>query len=94
MGLVRPCGCGPGETGLGRSHVICRLVYSQVVGLGVRGKRCEVRTFGGVGEVLAEDLGPAVKTGPGGAVTGTTLQSAGESLEQSERSQFRLGDVG
>ena len=44
--------------------------------------------------MLAEDLGPAVKTGPGGAVTGTTLQSAGESLEQSERSQFRLGDVG
>ena len=36
MGLVRPCGCGPGEFGLCRALVICRFSYLQVIGLGLR----------------------------------------------------------
>ena len=46
MGLVRPCGCGPGERDLRRVCVICRLLYGRVVHLGFRGEACEALTFG------------------------------------------------
>ena len=62
MGLVRPCGCGPGESYLRRVCVICRFLYSLVTGLGFRGDG----RSGGVGEVLVEDPGTAVEIGPGG----------------------------
>ena len=45
MGLVRPCGCGPGEFGLCRTPVICRFAYSQVIGLGFHDEVLEDLTF-------------------------------------------------
>ena len=45
-GLVRPCGCGPGEFGLCRARVICRFPYSQVIGLGFHEEVCEDLAFG------------------------------------------------
>ena len=45
MGLVRPCGCGPGEFGLCRTRVICRFPYLQVIVLGFREEVCEDLAF-------------------------------------------------
>ena len=66
MGLVRPCGCGPGESVLGRVCFMCEVSYSQVVSWVSVKRSVKVGRSGGVGEVLAEDPGSAVKTGPGG----------------------------
>ena len=45
MGLVRRCGCGPGESDLRRACVICRFLYLQVIVLGFRGEGCEDLTL-------------------------------------------------
>ena len=53
VGLVRPCGSGSGESGLGRTRVICRFSYLQLFVLCFREELCEDLTFrrcrGGVG---------------------------------------------
>ena len=53
VGLVRPCGCGPGESELRRMCAICKVLYSQATGLGFHRESYEDLTFwscrGGVG---------------------------------------------
>ena len=49
MGLVRPCGCGPGEFGLCRARVVCRFPYSPILAVGYREEVCVRRCRKGVG---------------------------------------------
>ena len=67
MGLVRRCACGHGESSLGRTLFVCEFSYLQILVRAPVKKDVKIRRSGGVGEVLAEDPGLAVKAGPGGA---------------------------
>ena len=45
VGLVRSCGCGPGESELRRGFVICRILCSQIINLNFCGEECKYLTF-------------------------------------------------